>query len=49
MFAYQCCKEIEKISQLVEEMWRRMDEGIELGFCGWMGIMVEIGIPVLLG
>lgn len=49
MFAYQCCEEIKRIAEIVEELWRRIDEGREVDFCGWMLAMVEMGRPVLLG
>jgi hypothetical protein len=49
MFAYQCCKEVERLSQLIEEIWTRLDVGREIGVCGWVEVMIEMGIPVLLG
>lgn len=49
MFAYQCCKEIERLSQLIEEIWSRLDVGREIGVCGWVEVLIEMGLPVLLG
>ena len=49
MFAYHCCEGIKRIAEIIEELWRRIDEGREVGFCGWMLAMVETGQPVLLG
>ncbi|BEI82478.1 hypothetical protein CcaverHIS002_0303460 [Cutaneotrichosporon cavernicola] len=48
-FAYQCCHEIESVRVLVEEMWRRIDEGYDDEACNWREVLLEIGRPVLIG
>ncbi|GFZ42328.1 hypothetical protein JCM24511_00043 [Saitozyma sp. JCM 24511] len=48
-FSYQCCYEIEVVQLVVEEMWRRIDEGRDDESCGWVEIMMELGCPVLIG
>jgi hypothetical protein len=48
-FAYQCCHEIESTSTLIEEMWRRIDEGYDDEACNWREIAIEIGRSVLIG
>lgn len=48
-FAYQCCHEIESTRMVIEEMWRRIDEGYDDEACNWREITVEIGRPVLIG
>lgn len=48
-FAYQCCHEIESTRMLIEEMWRRMDEGYDDEACNWREIAIEIGRSVLIG
>jgi hypothetical protein len=48
-FSYQCCYEIEVLQLIVEETWRRLEEGRDDESCGWVEIMVELGCPVLLG
>jgi len=48
-FAYQCCHEIESTRTIIEEMWRRIDEGYDDEACNWREIAVEIGLSVLIG
>jgi hypothetical protein len=48
-FAYQCCHEIESVRVLIEEMWRRIDEGYDDEACNWREVLLEIGRPVLIG
>lgn len=47
-FAYQCCHEIESSRMVIEEMWRRIDEGYDDEACNWREVLLEIGRPVLL-
>nr|XP_019042686.1 hypothetical protein I302_08391 [Kwoniella bestiolae CBS 10118]OCF21616.1 hypothetical protein I302_08391 [Kwoniella bestiolae CBS 10118] len=49
LFVSQCCYEIEVIQMVCEEMWSRMDEGEDEQACGWVEILLESGLPVLLG
>lgn len=48
-FAYQCCHEIESSRVVIEEMWRRIDEGYDDEACNWREVLLEIGRPVLIG
>lgn len=49
LFAYQCCYELQVIRIIVEECWKRMDQGADCEGCSWWEILHEMGIPVLLG
>lgn len=48
-FQYQCCFESEGTLRVVEELWKRVDEGRDEIACGWSEIMLEMGMPLLLG
>lgn len=48
-FAYQCCHELEAAREIIEEMWRRMDEGRDDEASNWREVAIEIGRPVLIG
>ena len=49
LFACQCCYELQVIWIIVEECWKRMDQGADREGCSWWEILHEMGIPVLLG
>lgn len=48
-FQYQCCYEIEGTHRVVEEIWKRLDEGRDEAACDWGEVTMELGIPLLLG
>ncbi|WOO78823.1 Aspercryptin biosynthesis cluster-specific transcription regulator atnN [Vanrija pseudolonga] len=48
-FAYQCCHELEVIRLVMEEMWRRADDGYDDEACGTREIALEFGRAVLIG
>lgn len=48
-FQYQCCYEAEGTLSVVEEVWRRVDEGRDEEACGVAEVMLEMGRPILLG
>ncbi|WVQ83732.1 hypothetical protein IAT38_005876 [Cryptococcus sp. DSM 104549] len=48
-FIYQASFEIDMAQTVVEECWRRMDEGLDDEGCSWREILIETRRPVLLG
>jgi hypothetical protein len=47
-FTVQCCYELDVVQAVCEEMWLRMDNGEDQA-CPWVEILIESGLPVLLG
>jgi hypothetical protein len=47
-FEYQCCYEIAVAQAVIEEMWRRADEGMDDDTSHWKRCFLELGCPVLL-
>lgn len=47
-FQYQCCFEVDAAARVVEETWRRVDEGRDEEACDYREIMMELGLAVLL-
>ncbi|KAK8866193.1 hypothetical protein IAR55_001344 [Kwoniella newhampshirensis] len=47
-FRYQCCYEVEVIESIIEECWKRIDDGLDEEACSWREILLEMGCSVLL-
>ena len=45
LFAYQCCYELQVIRIIVEECWKRMDQGADREGCSWWEILPRWAFP----
>lgn len=48
-FAYQCCHELEVSREIIEEMWKRIDQGYDDESSNWREVAIEIGRPAIIG
>ncbi|OCF42321.1 hypothetical protein I317_03825 [Kwoniella heveanensis CBS 569] len=48
-FKVQCCYEIDVVESVIEECWKRIDDGMDEEACSWREILLEMGCSVLIG
>lgn len=48
-FQYQCCYELEVSMKILEETWKRIDEGGDADACDWREIMIEHNCAIFFG